>query len=598
LACLIGLLGGVGAVVFTALLNGVSKQTLERVLFSNSPFVQNLLFLVPAAGILVAAWLTRRFAPEAQGHGVPEVIVAVARKEGVIRPRVSLVKIMASAITIGTGGSVGREGPIVQIGASVGSAVGQLFRLRRRNLKVLVAAGVAAGISATFNAPLAGVIFASEIIMGSFAIQYLTPLVLASVLADVVQHRIGEYGLSPVFQELSYEHVGSFSQLPPCMLFGVLCGVAAVSFTKLLYVTEDFVHKTLPVWWLRALVVGAVVGLVAMAYPEKPASKVGGKSEKSTPAVLGVGYSVVEHTLHLKDKGNARIYRQDAPDKTYLERQHMLAEMRWLFPLVFLKIGLTCLTLAGGGSGGIFAPSLFVGATLGGSFGLFLNVYFPGISMPSGVYAVVGMGAVVAGTTHGMLSAIIVVYEMTGDYRIMLPIMFAAGISSVISRFIDRESIYHKKLSRRNESVQRGHDVAILEHVMVRDVMVPTAVVRLNDSLSKIIAFAKEHSELENLPVVDQNGFVQGMIRHSDLKLALKSDVDPRLVRAQDLNVDQLYDVSVDETLLEAISDFGASDVDCLFVVDRHDKRPRLLGALFRDDVMRRYREELLKEER
>jgi CIC family chloride channel protein len=598
LACVIGLLGGVGAVVFTKLLDGVSSQTLERVLHSDLPYVGNLLFLVPAVGIFVAAWLTRTFAPEAQGHGVPEVIVAVARKEGVIRPRVSLIKIMASAVSIGTGGSVGREGPIVQIGASVGSAVGQLFRLRRRNLKVLVAAGVAAGISATFNAPLAGVIFASEIIIGSFAIQYLTPIVLASVLADVVQHRIGEYGLSPVFRELSYEHVGSFSQLPPCMLFGVLCGVAAVSFTKLLYATEDFVHSTIRKWWLRALVVGAVVGLVAMAYPDKPQSALNGKTENEIPAVLGVGYSVVEHTLHLKDNDNAKTFVPDAPDKDHLERRYMLAELKWLLPLVFLKIGLTCLTLAGGGSGGIFAPSLFVGATLGGSFGLFLSLYFPAVAMPPGVYAVVGMGAVVAGTTHGMLSAIIVVYEMTGDYRIMLPIMFAAGISSVIARFIDRESIYHKKLSRRNESVQRGHDVAVLEHVMVRDVMVPTAVVRLNDNLSQIIAFAKEHSELENLPVVDQNGFVQGMIRHSDLKLATKSDVDPHLVRAHDLNVDQLYDVSVDENLLEAISDFGASDVDCLFVVDRQAKRPLLLGALFRGDVMRRYREELLNEER
>jgi CIC family chloride channel protein len=216
--------------------------------------------------------------------------------------------------------------------------------------------------------------------------------------------------------------------------------------------------------------------------------------------------------------------------------------------------------------------------------------------MSPGVYAVVGMGAVVAGTTHGLLSAILVVYEMTGDYRVMLPIMVSAGIASVIARFIDRESIYHKKLSRRNESVQRGHDVAVLEHVTVADVMVPIDVVHLTDNLTQIIEFAKTHAQLENLPVVDENGDVEGMIRHVDLKLALESEVNPQLIRARDLDVDQLYDVLVDENLLEAIADFGGSNVDCLFVVDRQAKPRKLLGALFRSDVMRRYREELLAE--
>lgn len=595
LACIIGLLGGVGAVIFTSLIELVSDNSVVRILKSDSDLAKNLLFLVPAIGIFVAAWLTRRFAPEAQGHGVPEVIVAVARKEGVIRPRVSLVKILASALSIGTGASVGREGPIVQIGASVGSMVGQFFRLRRRNLKVLVAAGVAAGISATFNAPLAGVIFASEIILGSFAVQHLTPIVLASVLADVVQQHIGEYGLSPVFRSLNYEYMSSFAEVPPYLLFGLLCGITAVMFTKFVYFTEDFVASAFKSWWVRALVVGCLVGLIATTYPRiSPSGEAQSENITPAPALFGVGYEVVEHTLHLKNDAVAGA--KDSRGDVRLNRKQMLAELRWLLPLMLLKIALTSLTLAGGGSGGIFAPSLFVGATLGGSFGLLLNVYFPGVSMSPGVYAVVGMGAVVAGTTHGLLSAILVVYEMTGDYRVMLPIMVSAGIASVIARFVDRESIYHKKLSRRNESVQRGHDVAVLEHVTVADVMVPIDVVHLTDNLTQIIEFAKNHAQLENLPVVDENGDVEGMIRHVDLKLALQSEVNPQLIRARDLDVDQLYDVLIDENLLEAIADFGGSNVDCLFVVDRHAKPRKLLGALFRSDVMRRYREELLAE--
>lgn len=606
LACIIGLLGGVGAVIFTQLIEFVSSISVNPLLNASSTVWQNMLFLAPAAGIFVAAWLTRQFAPEAQGHGVPEVIVSVARKEGVIRPRVSLVKILASAVSIGTGGSVGREGPIVQIGASVGSMVGQFFRLRRRNLKVLVAAGVAAGISATFNAPLAGVIFASEIILGSFAVQHLTPIVLASVLADVVQQHIGEYGLSPVFRSLNFEYMASFTEVPPYLLFGLLCGITAVTFTKILYFTEDVVARSLKTWWLRAIVVGAVVGLVAMLYPRTPPSGPtrNDHSDHETaaaPALFGVGYEVVAHTLHLKnDLESPPTDATQGKRRTdvHLDRDQMLAELRWLLPLVVLKIVLTSLTLAGGGSGGIFAPSLFIGATLGGSFGLFVNVYFPGVSMSPGVYAVVGMGAVVAGTTHGLLSAILVVYEMTGDYRVMLPIMLSAGLASVISRFVDRESIYDKKLSRRNESVQRGHEFAVLEHVTVKDVMVPTDVVKLTDNLTQIVEFAKSHAQLENLPVIDQDGYVEGMIRHGDLKLALTSDVNPDLICAQDLDVDQLHEVTADENLLEAIADFGASNVDCLFVVDRRAKPRRLLGALFRSDVMRRYREELLAETR
>jgi len=597
LACIIGLLGGVGAVIFTRLIELVSENSVDRVLDAESSIAGNLLFVVPALGIFAAAWLTRKFAPEAQGHGVPEVIVAVARKEGIIRPRVSLVKVLASALSIGTGGSVGREGPIVQIGASVGSTVGQFFRLRRRNLKVLVAAGVAAGISATFNAPLAGVIFASEIILGSFALQHLTPIVLASVLADVVQQHIGEYGLSPVFRSLNYEYMSSFSQFPPYLLLGLLCGITAVAFTKLLYFTEDLVATTFKSWWIRALVVGCIVGLVGMLYPRtSPSGEDNGDTRSPAPALFGVGYTVVEHTLHLKSETSPVEPKAEKQRDVHLGRDQMLAELRWLLPLVVLKIVLTGLTLGAGGSGGIFAPSLFIGATVGGSFGLILNVYFPGVSMSPGVYAVVGMGAVVAGTTHGLLSAILVVYEMTGDYRVMLPIMVSAGVASTIARFVDRESIYDKKLSRRNESVQRGHDVALLEHVTVGDVMVKIDAVRLTDNLTQIIDFAKNHGQLENLPVIDENGAVEGMIRHVDLKLALQSEVNPLLIRARDLDVDQLYDVLVDESLLEAISDFGASDVDCLFVVDRQAKPRKLLGALFRSDVMRRYREELLAE--
>ena len=225
-----------------------------------------LLCLVPVVGLLAISWFTRRFAPEAQGHGVPEVITAVARQDGIIRPRVSLVKILASAICIGTGGSIGRKGPIVQIGSSLGSLAGQTFKLSARNIKVLVAAG----ISATFHAPLAGAIFTSEIILGSFSVESLTPIVIASVLADVVQLHVGEHGVNPAFPQLFHRYQGVWGQLPSYALLGMLCGLAAVGFTNMLYFTEDVTNARLPKWWLLELLFGGLVGIVGMSYPMAP----------------------------------------------------------------------------------------------------------------------------------------------------------------------------------------------------------------------------------------------------------------------------------------------------------------------------------------
>ena len=222
LAALIGAAGGYGAVLFTLLINLVTNWTVHPVVqwsIDNRLWLL-LLGIVPALGLVAVSWFTRRFAPEAQGHGVPEVIMAVGRHDGVIRPRVSLVKILASGVCIGTGGSIGREGPIVQIGSSLGSMAGQWFGLSPRNIKVLVAAGAAAGISATFNAPLAGVIFACEIILGSFAVEGLTPIVVASVLANVVQVHAGEHGYDPAFPQLHHEFQGAWQQLPTYLLLG------------------------------------------------------------------------------------------------------------------------------------------------------------------------------------------------------------------------------------------------------------------------------------------------------------------------------------------------------------------------------------------
>lgn len=619
LAGFVGLLAGFAAAFFGHVIEWLTESTYGG---ANARRDQSELWTIavvasPAIAMLVVAWFTRRFAPEAQGAGVPEVITAVARHDGVIRPRIAAVKIVASGVTIGCGASVGREGPIVQIGSALGSTAGQLFQLSAKNIKVLVAAGAAAGISATFNAPLAGVIFASEIILGSFAVESLTPIVLASVIADVVQQRVGEHRLDPAFKDLEYVFAGDWAQLPSYLLLGLVAGFAAAAFIKMLYGVEDAAQRLLPKWQIRAVVIGLIVGGVGVAYPPSPpvmspGAERAAEEHRPLPPLMGVGYEVVEHALHLKledapsPDANATpgefgfsafetLFRT-APDREVkLPRDQLLAELAWLAPLILLKPLLTSMTLAGGGSGGVFAPSLFLGATLGAAFGVAANLLLPEYSHSPGVYAIVGMGAVVAGATQGVLSAILIVYEMTDQYAIILPIMAAAGVASIVARVIDPESIYYKKLSRRGERIARGHDLHNLDHVMVRDVMIrrfPT--LDPADNALEIVRIAREHPEIESLPVMGEDGKLIGIIRAEDLHRVLDSDISPRLVNAEDIALRTAQSVHPAQNLLEAMRDFGARDVETLPVEVGAGENRRLVGLLLRSDVIRRYRQEML----
>ncbi|MBW3600427.1 MAG: chloride channel protein [Planctomycetes bacterium] len=602
LSALVGILAGYGAALFSFLIESITHLTLSSAVGAAEQHYAGWIFvlLTPIGGLLAVAWFTRRFAPEAEGHGVPEVITAVARHDGRIRPRVAVVKILASGVSIGTGGSVGREGPIVQIGATLGSMAGQYFGLSPRYIKVLLAAGGAAGISATFNAPLAGVIFASEIILGSFAVESLTPIVVASVLANVVQVHVGEHGLEAAFPRVLHRFEGAWEQLPLFIVLGIACGLMAVGFTKLLYFVEDLGRRYVPRWWHRAVLAGALVGLAGVLYPvASPVLSSAARREIARhghllPPLMGVGYSVVDHSLRLQDASKPSPVER--AEMTPLSRGQMVRELMWLLPLALLKPLMTSITLSGGGSGGIFAPSLFIGATLGAAFGLGANLLAPGVAAHPGAYAIVGMGAVVAGTTHGVLSAILVVYEMTDDYNIILPIMVAAGIASVVAQLIDPESIYYKKLSRRGEFIARGHDLHPLEHVMVRDVMIrdfPT--VRNTDNAAKIVRVARENSHIETLPVLDQHDKLVGIIRAEDLHRILDSDVSPYLVNAEDIAMMLPIAVPPYANLLEALRDFGVRDIETLPVEAGQGEARHLVGLLLRSDVMRRYREELLR---
>ncbi len=431
IALIIGALGGFGAIAIRTMIKWISAisfpgsgTVLENIMAA--PWY--VLLAAPIIGGLIVGPIIYFLAREAKGHGVPEVMQSLILKGGAIRPRVAFVKALASSITIGTGGSVGREGPIVQIGASLGSTIGRFLRVSPTRMKTFVGCGAAAGIAAAFNAPVAGALFAVEILLGDFAFTQFSPIVISSVMATVVSHRFE--GNFAAFQVPKYQLVSPY-ELIFYFILGALCAVVAYIFIKTLYFSEDFFDNRFPIpEYLKPAVGGLAIGLIAIGIPQ----------------IMGVGYDSINNALH----GNTVWY------------------MALL--LIFFKITATSVTLGSGGSGGIFAPSLFLGAMVGCAFGWLVHGYFPGITATPGAYALVAMGGLVAGTTHAPITAIIIVFELTNDYRIILPLMITCIISTVISSKLSRESIYTLKLVLRNIHIKDGAEVNIMKSIFVKDV--------------------------------------------------------------------------------------------------------------------------------
>jgi CIC family chloride channel protein len=374
--------------------------------------------IVPVLAGLVYGPLVYRFAPEARGHGVPEVMYAVAERGGRIPGQVSAVKALASALCIGSGGSVGREGPIVQIGSALGSALGRLARLPASRLRILVACGAAGGIAATFNAPLAGPLFAMELILRDFAAESFGAVVLASVTASVVGRAV--FG-DAAFLNLPEFALRSPVEYPLFVVLGLLIGAVGVLFGRVLYVVEDVCDR---LWrgpeWLRPAAGGLALGVLLLVLPQ----------------MYGVGYPVLQQAL----------------------RGHYLL----LFLLVLLagKMLATSLTIGIGGSGGVFAPSLFIGAMGGTAFGMVVHAWLPGMTAAPGVYGMVGMGAAFAGAARAPITAVIVLFELTGEYTIILPLMTAIVVAALTSRSLSHGTIYTRKLLRRGVDIERPATVA------------------------------------------------------------------------------------------------------------------------------------------
>ncbi len=507
--------------------------------------------LIPAIGGLFVGPIIYFFAREAKGHGVPEVMLALEAERGRIRPRVAVVKSVASAICIGSGGSVGREGPIVQIASAIGSTIGQIARLSDDDVRLLVAAGAAGGISATFNAPIAGVFFALEVILRRFNARNFGVVVLSSVVATAVAH--ARFGDQRAFLIPEYTLESPF-EYPLYAVLGVIAAFAAVLFVWLLYKCEDLFDAVPIAEWVKPAVGGIGVGLLGVAFID----------------VLGVGYG--------SGPGGLAIPSALEGDRTF----------QVLVALAGLKILATSVTIGSGGSGGVFAPSLFIGAMAGGAFGSFVNTVWPGNTGPSGAYALVGMGAVFAGGARAPITAIIILFEMTRDYSIILPLMTAVVISTVVAQLIMRESIYTLKISRRGIELGEPRERSVLARIAVGRAWRPDfEVVNVATPLEELMEVFSGRAGREGaLPVVDDQRRLVGVVAPSDLDKVVEGKSSAQTV--EDVATKNPVTVYPDETLDEAVRRMGDRSLRQLPIVSRGN-RAILLGVLRRSDVFAAY---------
>ena len=550
LALLIGLATGFAAIAFRELIEFFNFALLERTLGwaeANLPLGRAALPVITGAGGLVVGLMVHFFAREAKGHGVPEVMAAVAVRGGIIRPRVAIVKALASSICIGSGGSAGREGPIVQIGSSIGSSVGQLMHLSAQRVRTLVGCGAAAGIAATFNAPVAGALFSLEVILGDFGFANFAPVVISSVVGAAVGRWY--FGNTPSLTVLHFQ-LRSWEELFLYVLLGVIAGVAGALFTRILYGEENFfdrVIKAIPSP-LRTMAGGVLVGAVGIFLPQ----------------ILGTGYGPIDAAV-------SNLY-----------------PFHFLLLLFAAKMFATSTTLGSGGSGGIFAPSLFMGATLGGAFGAGVRFLFPGFTAQPGAYALVGMGAMVAAATHAPLTAVVILFEMTDNYSIVLPLMAACVIALVVSRRLNHLSIYTTKLKRAGIELREGKDVDILQSIAARDVMQREFETVYSGMLFKDLLEFVQSARQNSFPVVDAAGRLVGVVSMQNLRRWINESSFSNVVVAEELAKRDIVTVSEDETLYTVWDKFERLDVESLPVVKRDDPGD-LVGLLFREDAYAAY---------
>lgn len=586
MAVVIGISTGLAAVVFIRLIAFI--QTFfygggEKIL----PELGRLwLILIPVIGGLLVGPIIVKFAPEAKGHGVPEVMQALILRGGRIRPRVAIAKIITSALCIGTGGSAGREGPIVQVGSALGSSIGQWLHLSDARIKNLVACGAAAGIAATFNAPIAGVVFAIEVLLSEIQVTVFGNVVVSAVAASIVSQIF--LGARPAFEIPGYVMQSPWEILLYVIL-GLLAALVGILFIRMLYYTEDVFDRLAIPEWLKPATGALLLGILAFCYPYV------GTISYISPNDMALGLPISENYPHIFGSG-------------FLFLEEVLqgrVPFFLLFLLIFLKPLATSFTLGSGNSGGVFAPSLFTGAMLGGSFGYLAMHLFPNLNIEIGAYALVGMAAVFSAAARAPLTSMLIVFEMSNDYRLILPLMAAGMVASTFAQWLHSDSIYSLKLTKRGIRFEQGRDLDIMQTVQVEEVMNKAPVtVQQEQSVADLFA-AFQETHLGGFPVMANETELYGMVTMQDMERTIqemertlhRKEVNLKDLKVWDVATPDPVTVFPDEPIWSAIRKMAPRDLARLPVISRNNPK-QLVGVISRSNIVRAYNVGLMRKQK
>ncbi len=570
---LLAALTGTCAAVLTWVFISMSKG-IQGVFYGDS-FIQNSLvdsenewkiIFIPALGGLVAGLIIEYWSKDAKGAGVPLVMEAVAFKQARLSAKKAVAKFFAAAACIGTGMSLGRVGPMVVISSTVGSEIGQRTGKTVDETRTLVGCGAAGAITAAFNAPLGGVLFAIELILAELRTRSFIPIVVAAVIATTVGR--GLTGDVAAFDSIPKYPLGSPTEYPLYIVLGLVTGLAAAGFIKLLNWVETNIEKIdlIPVPF-RTCLGGLCVGVIALSFPH----------------VLGNGFGVTSDLISLDydeggnmNLGNSFLGIDMASGITSL--------LIFVISIMLLKIIATSVSIGSGGSGGIFTPSLFIGAALGATLGLVLNDM--GMVDHPGAFALVGMAAFVASTTRATLTAIVLLFEMTATYEIILPLMLSCVVADAVCYVVSEHSCYTAKLARRGINIDLGSDQDLMrmikvEDAMTKDVMTITPERPLEAALQII-----EDTGHMGLPVVNDKGDLGGIITWADIHIAaLRHE---RHLTVGDYYVTDLITITPKENLAQALDSLGYREISHLPVVDKTNPK-KLVGIITKGDIIKAY---------
>jgi CIC family chloride channel protein len=555
LALLVGVLGGLGNTAFRYSVQFVTELVrgwlAGQIGIEMTARTRLLLPLLPLTGALLVIPFALTFPGQIYGYGFPGFLELVNVRGGMVKKRLIIPKMIAASLVIGSGGSVGVEGPIAQLGGGLGSAIGQWLKSSATRLRVLIASGVAAGIAATFDAPITGVMFAVELVlMGDFQLQSFVALVLAAGVATVIAR--ATFGLHPAFLVPAYTMVSPI-ELLSYVLLGICSGLVAIFFITFFYGTRDvFARLPLPLH-LKPLIGALLMGSVAIALPQ----------------VMGNGYEFIQSALD--------------------------GQLVWWLMLLLVagKLIATSLTLGSGGVGGTFAPSLYIGTMLGGGFGALMHRLLPHATADPGAYAMVGMAGFLAATTQAPLTAAFLLFELTASYMIVLPVLFCIIAGLVVVRAFGIESIDEVELERRGINLRAGKESSILQSVKVGEVMTRDFQVIPERMPLRGILPVISGSRHDYFPVVDDNGMMSGSLTFQELREVLFEEGLKELVVAKDVANEHLVWLTPDDTLGTAIGLLAKRDVAALPVMESPSSR-RVLGLVKRDDVLAAYNSQLL----